>query len=68
VNKMKTVCKKCGSDDIHQQATLMINPNNIEKGLDLDHVIWDDYYWCGVCEDECEAKEISFSGQGTGAV
>ena len=55
---MKTVCKKCGSDDIQQQATIFINPNDIEKGVDWDSVIWDDFYWCAECEDECEAKEI----------
>ena len=58
---MKTVCAKCGSDNIQQQATLFLNPNDLEKGLDWDSVIWDDFYWCVECEDECEAKEIDDS-------
>ena len=55
---MKVVCKKCGSDKITQQATIMVNPNDIENGLNWDSVCWEDYYWCDECEDEAYAKEI----------
>ena len=54
---MKVVCKKCGSDKIEQQATIMVNPNDIENGLNWDSVMWEDYFWCDNCEDECDSKE-----------
>ena len=56
--QMKTVCKKCGSDKITQQATIMVNPNDIENGLNWDSVMWEDYFWCDNCEDECGPKEV----------
>jgi len=58
---MKVVCTKCGSDDIQQQATMYLNPNDLEKDLDWNSVIWEDLYWCRVCDGECEAKEIDDS-------
>ena len=55
--KMKTVCDKCGTDNIQQQGCIMLNPNDLEKDLDWNSVIWDDYYWCMVCEEEVPVKE-----------
>jgi hypothetical protein len=54
--QMKVVCKKCGSDDIQQQATMYLNPNDLEKDLDWNSVIWEDLYWCRVCDGECEVE------------
>jgi hypothetical protein len=55
---MKTVCKECGSDNIQQQATIYLNPNDLENFTDWNSLIWEDDYWCLVCDEECEAKEI----------
>ena len=55
---MKVVCAKCGSDNIEQQATIMVNPNDIENGMNWDSIMWEDYCWCDECEEECEVKEI----------
>ena len=56
--QMKVVCTKCGTDDIQQQATMYLNPNDLEKDLDWNSVIWEDNYWCRVCDGECTAKEV----------
>jgi len=55
---MKEVCAECGSDDIQQQATMYLNPNDLEKDLDWNSVIWEDSYWCRVCDGECSTKEV----------
>ena len=56
---MKEVCSKCGSDNIQQKTTMYLNPNDLEAELDWNSVIWEDNYWCMVCEDECPGtKEI----------
>jgi hypothetical protein len=55
---MKEVCEKCGTDNIQQQATIMLNPNDLEKELDWNSVTWEDFYWCLDCEEQVFTKEI----------
>jgi hypothetical protein len=55
---MKVLCKKCGTDDIQQQATIYLNPNDIENFTDWNSLLWEDNYWCRVCEKEVSVKEV----------
>lgn len=45
------VCDICGSEDIKQEASIMLNPNSKEEPK-LDDFVWQDYTWCNQCEDE----------------
>ena len=56
--QMKVVCKKCGTDEIQQQGTIMLNPNDLERDLDWNSVEWDKFYYCMECEVECSVKEV----------
>ena len=52
------VCNVCGSRNIRQEATIMLNPNdNTITMLDNvgDDLYWNDYYLCMGCDEECEA-------------
>ena len=49
-------CDICGSKDIRQEATIMVNPNdNTQTIFDNigDEFEWRDYYYCEVCKDTC---------------
>jgi len=52
------VCDVCGSRDIRQEATIMLNPNEPfpEKTFAGDF-FWCDYYLCMSCNEagECDA-------------
>ena len=49
------VCDLCGSRDIRQEATIMLNPNEPfpEKTFAGDF-FWVDYYLCLSCNEECQ--------------
>jgi len=51
------ICVDCDGSDIHQQITMMIDPNNPPETFDWGDVITDDYYYCNDCEDDCGVKE-----------
>lgn len=56
----KTVyrCDHCKSDDILQQAHIMVSPNLPLGPIDLNqNGEWDDFYWCNKCEEECGVEE-----------
>jgi len=55
---MKVLCKQCGTDEIQQQGTIMLNPNDLERDLDWNSVEWDKFYYCMECEEECSIREI----------
>ena len=56
MSQRKEVCDECGGSDIRQQITFMVDPNDVPKSIKLDgEEVWDDYYWCNNCEDECDA-------------
>jgi hypothetical protein len=48
------VCDVCGSRDIMQEATIMMNPNDEDAMLGpvYNDFMWHDYYWCNVCDDQ----------------
>lgn len=59
--KFKSTCKACSGSNITQQITFMVDPNNVPKQIYLDgNEIWDDWYWCADCEDDCKVdiKEV----------
>ena len=45
------VCDICGSEDIKQEASIMVDPNSKESPS-LDEFIWQDFYWCNNCKEE----------------
>ena len=52
-------CNKCGSKDIRQQISLLVDPNDDEciALLEASDFVWDDYFYCMECVDECEIIE-----------
>lgn len=54
---MKSICTKCGGKDIHQSATIMVEINKETIVPNLDDFVWEDYYYCIDCADECEVEE-----------
>ena len=57
---VKIVCNVCGSANIEQEASIMINPNKEIRGWNLGHsdFMWQDYYWCKECADETTIHEV----------
>ena len=55
---MKSICTKCGGQDIHQQASIMVEINKKTIVPNLDDFVWDDYYYCMYCGDECQIDEV----------
>ena len=53
---VKIVCATCGSSDIKQEASIMLDPNSKEDPK-LDDFLWQDYIWCDKCNDECEPMD-----------
>ncbi len=51
---MKSICTKCGGQDIHQSATIMVEINKEKIKPELNNFVWEDYYYCMDCADECE--------------
>ena len=52
------ICDKCGSNDIHQEASIMLPINDFAGPLKeynkiLEDLEWQDHYWCKKCDDEC---------------
>ena len=58
---VKIVCNVCGSDDIKQEAAIMVDPNSKENPK-LDEFVWQDFYWCEDCKEETTIHEV---GPGT---
>lgn len=51
-------CARCGSDDIKQEVSFMVNPNTYNgEILDMNDAYWEDFFHCNVCEDECPVDE-----------
>jgi hypothetical protein len=55
---IKAECDHCGGDNIHQQANIMLPINDFAGPIRsyekfLDDLMWDDYYYCKDCSDEC---------------
>ena len=51
------VCDLCGSRNIRQEATIMLNPNdNTITIFDNvgDDLYWNDFYSCMSCDEECQ--------------
>jgi len=53
---MKTVCEKCGSDEIQQLAEVWLKMNDWD-GMPEDFE-WVDKYWCINCDFDCTPKEV----------
>ena len=54
------VCDLCGSRNIRQEATIMLNPNdNTITIFDNvgDDLYWYDFYLCMGCDEECQPIE-----------
>ena len=49
------VCDLCGSRNIRQEASIMLNPNekNLRSEFVLEDFFWMDYYFCESCGEEC---------------
>ena len=54
---MKVFCTKCGGKDIHQQASILVEINKEIIKPELEDFLWEDYYYCIDCADECEVDE-----------
>ena len=55
---IKAVCNRCGGNNILQQANIMLPINDFKGELKtrdelLEDMMWDDYYYCKDCSDEC---------------
>lgn len=51
-------CNRCKSDNILQEATVMVSPNLPLEPVDLNEKgNWEDFYYCNECEEECLAEE-----------
>lgn len=51
-------CAKCHSENIKQQITFMVDPNNVPQELKIDGMeCWDDFFWCDDCKSECSTEE-----------
>ena len=51
------ICSTCGSSDIKQEASIMLDPNFPYLGKDYTaewwkDFIWNDFYWCNKCDEE----------------
>ena len=59
--KYREICGECRGSNIHQQITMMIDPNNPPDTFDWSDVITDDYYYCNDCEDDCavDTEEVN---------
>ena len=56
------VCDLCGSRNIRQEATIMLNPNEDYLGKDYTGKWWKDFFWCDyylcfACNEECQPIE-----------
>ena len=54
---VKIVCATCGSSDIKQEASIMVDPNSKENPK-LDEFVWQDFYWCEDCKEETTIHEV----------
>jgi hypothetical protein len=54
----KEVCDSCGSHDIRQEATFMIDPNDPKHEFNPGDATYQDYYHCMDCGDECGAEYV----------
>ena len=45
------VCSECGSSDIKQEASIMLDPNSKENPK-LDDFECQDWFWCYKCDEE----------------
>ena len=59
---LKIVCATCGSSDIKQEASIMLDPNFSHLGKDYTaqwwkDFIWQDFYWCENCKEETTVHE-----------
>lgn len=58
---MKQKCIKCGSLDIRQSISVMIDPNDpaeFDTLIKANDWTWDDFTYCVECEDECHTTEV----------
>jgi len=62
---VKIVCNVCGSEDIEQEASIMLDPNKewpekagVYEFFRHTDFTWQDYYWCKECEDETTIHEV----------
>jgi hypothetical protein len=58
----KYSCARCGSEDIRQQVSVMLDPNDPPVLVDLSSVYWDDYFYCESCEDGVQVIEHEEGG------
>jgi len=54
------VCDLCGNSDIRQEATIMLNPNELllRQQMSPGDFFWCDYYLCMNCNEECQPIEL----------
>ena len=57
-------CDKCGSTDILQQISMMVDPNDLEcvALVDANDFQWEDFFYCMECEDECSVGNEGHAG------
>lgn len=48
------VCDRCGSSDVLQQISYMVNPNTYEGDVSDSDSLWEDYAICNFCNRECD--------------
>jgi hypothetical protein len=51
-------CDKCDSNNITQQVTAMVDANDPMADVRIASFDYDDFFWCGECEDECNVIEV----------
>jgi len=56
----KFICPERGGENIKQEATLLLDPTDIDNSLRhaLDDLYWCDFYWCEDYDKEVKAIEI----------
>lgn len=59
MTKKIEVCTKCGGSNIRQEIRSMVDPNNPPEQLHWEDFIFNDYYCCNDCGDECETTEVN---------
>ena len=58
---MRTICNECQGENILQQATIMVDLQDLKEPdfhVDLGGLVFDDYYYCTDCERDVWVSEV----------
>jgi hypothetical protein len=60
--KPTIVCDACGGKDLKQEAAIMLDPNATVIPGPHDEFVFQDFYWCDTCAEECHPEAIASEG------